>query len=32
MDKFDHQIIDLLRQNARVSITEIAEHVSLSRS
>lgn len=32
MDKFDHQIIDLLRQNARLSITEISEQVSLSRS
>lgn len=32
MDKFDHQIIDLLRQNARLSITEISEQVNLSRS
>ncbi len=32
MDKFDHQIIELLRQNARLSITEISEQVSLSRS
>lgn len=32
MDKFDRQIIDLLRQNARLSITEISEQVSLSRS
>lgn len=32
MDKFDHKIIDILRHNARLSVTEIAEKVNLSRS
>ena len=32
MDKFDRGIIEALRENARVSISHIAESVSLSRS
>lgn len=32
MDKFDQGIIEALRENARVSISHIAETVSLSRS
>lgn len=32
MDKFDQLIIDALRDNARASISSIAEKVSLSRS
>ncbi|MFB1074374.1 Lrp/AsnC family transcriptional regulator [Vibrio diabolicus] len=32
MDKFDHKIVDLLRHNARLSVTEIADKVNLSRS
>jgi len=32
MDKFDQGIIEALRENARVSISHIAEMVSLSRS
>ncbi|EGA68714.1 putative transcriptional regulator [Vibrio sinaloensis DSM 21326] len=32
MDKFDHQIIDILKHNARASVSEIARTVSLSRS
>lgn len=32
MDKFDEQIIDLLKYNARISISDIAREVSLSRS
>ncbi len=32
MDKFDQAIINLLRQNARQSVSFIAEQVNLSRS
>ncbi|MEW6983178.1 Lrp/AsnC family transcriptional regulator [Colwelliaceae bacterium 6471] len=32
MDKFDHAIIAQLRKNARVSVSNIAEQVNLSRS
>ncbi|WDY54612.1 Lrp/AsnC family transcriptional regulator [Vibrio fluvialis] len=32
MDKFDNQIIDLLRRDARMSVSDIAREVSLSRS
>ncbi|MEK1908478.1 MAG: Lrp/AsnC family transcriptional regulator [Pseudomonas sp.] len=32
MDKFDHQIITLLRQDARTSVSQIAREVNLSRS
>ena len=32
MDKFDRQIIALLRQDARTSISQIAREISLSRS
>lgn len=32
MDKFDRQIIALLRQDARTSVSQIAREVSLSRS
>ncbi|MDO6717823.1 Lrp/AsnC family transcriptional regulator [Psychrosphaera sp. 1_MG-2023] len=32
MDKFDQHIIEMLRLNARASISSIAEQVSLSRS
>lgn len=32
MDKFDHQIITLLKKNARESISDIARQVNLSRS
>ncbi len=32
MDKFDQQILTILRTNARLPIATIAEHVSLSRS
>ncbi|MDF2155348.1 Lrp/AsnC family transcriptional regulator [Vibrio sp. CAU 1672] len=32
MDKFDLKIIDILRHNARLSITDIADKVNLSRS
>ena len=32
MDKFDRQIITLLRQDARTSVSQIAREVNLSRS
>ena len=32
MDKFDRQIIALLRQDARTSVSQIAREISLSRS
>jgi len=32
MDKFDLQIVEILKQNARASVSEIARHVNLSRS
>ncbi len=32
MDKFDHQIIALLRQDARTSVSQIAREINLSRS
>ncbi|MGL4317159.1 MAG: Lrp/AsnC family transcriptional regulator [Pseudomonas sp.] len=32
MDKFDHQIIALLRQDARIPVSQIAREVNLSRS
>ncbi|MEC7824532.1 MAG: AsnC family protein, partial [Pseudomonadota bacterium] len=32
MDKFDHAIIAQLRQNARASVSAIADEVGLSRS
>ncbi|GAA5646112.1 MULTISPECIES: Lrp/AsnC family transcriptional regulator [Vibrio] len=32
MDKFDHQIIHILKHNARRSVSEIARDVNLSRS
>ena len=32
MDKFDQQIIEQLKKNARISVSAIAETVSLSRS
>ncbi len=32
MDKFDRDIVNLLRQNARMTVSKIAEKVALSRS
>ncbi|MDD1828189.1 Lrp/AsnC family transcriptional regulator [Photobacterium sp. ZSDE20] len=32
MDKFDRQILDILKNNARCSVSDIARDVSLSRS
>ena len=32
MDKFDHHILDILKTNARCSVSDIAREVSLSRS
>ena len=32
MDKFDRQILDILKTNARCSVSDIAREVSLSRS
>ncbi|MFA0070630.1 Lrp/AsnC family transcriptional regulator, partial [Vibrio breoganii] len=32
MDKFDRQILDILKINARCSVSDIARDVSLSRS
>jgi len=32
MDKFDLKIVDILKHNARASVSEIARHVNLSRS
>ena len=32
MDKFDRQIVDILKTNARCSVSDIAREVSLSRS
>ena len=32
MDKFDRQILDILKSNARCSVSDIAREVSLSRS
>ena len=32
MDKFDRQILDILKTNARCSVSDIARDVSLSRS
>lgn len=32
LDTFDHAILTLLRQNARLSVSEIAKQVNLSRS
>ncbi|UUY08569.1 Lrp/AsnC family transcriptional regulator [Pseudomonas sp. J452] len=32
MDKFDHQILALLREDARTSVSQIAREVNLSRS
>lgn len=32
MDKFDHQIIEILKRNARSSVSDIARQVNLSRS
>lgn len=32
MDKFDHQILALLREDARTSVSQIARQVNLSRS
>lgn len=32
LDKFDHQILALLREDARTSVSQIAREVSLSRS
>tara|TARA_Y100001956_G_scaffold49904_1_gene48587 strand:+ start:3307 stop:3756 length:450 start_codon:yes stop_codon:yes gene_type:complete len=32
MDKFDQKIIEILKRNARASVSEIARQVSLSRS
>ncbi len=31
-DKFDQQIIDLLRQNARISVSDLSKQVNLSRT
>ncbi|WP_284219516.1 Lrp/AsnC family transcriptional regulator [Agaribacter marinus] len=32
MDKFDQEILDVLKENARTSVSSIAQRVSLSRS